>query len=71
MESLAINHPFMDGNKRVAFGAADVFLRINGYRLSVTPQEASQTMMYLFENKRFNFENLEPWLRTIARKAGA
>jgi death on curing protein len=30
MESLAINHPFTDGNKRVAFGATDVFLRING-----------------------------------------
>ena len=30
MESLAINHPFVDGNKRIAFAAADVFLRING-----------------------------------------
>jgi death-on-curing protein len=25
MESLAINHPFVDGNKRIAFAAADVF----------------------------------------------
>ncbi|NCA73118.1 MAG: type II toxin-antitoxin system death-on-curing family toxin, partial [Sphingobacteriia bacterium] len=30
VESLAINHPFVDGNKRVAFAAVDVFLRING-----------------------------------------
>lgn len=30
MESLAINRPFVDGNKRIAFAAADVFLRING-----------------------------------------
>ncbi len=30
MESLAINHPFVDGNKRIAFAATDVFLRING-----------------------------------------
>ena len=30
MESLAINHPFIDGNKRIAFAATDVFLRING-----------------------------------------
>ena len=33
MESMAINHPFVDGNKRIAFAAADVFLRINGWRL--------------------------------------
>lgn len=29
-ESLAINHPFVDGNKRVAFAAIDVFLRLDG-----------------------------------------
>ncbi|MDR1396687.1 MAG: type II toxin-antitoxin system death-on-curing family toxin [Desulfarculales bacterium] len=33
MESLLINHPFVDGNKRAAFAACDVFLRINGYSL--------------------------------------
>ena len=30
LESLLINHPFVDGNKRVAFAACDVFLRLNG-----------------------------------------
>ena len=30
MESLAMNHPFVDGNKRVAFFATDTFLRMNG-----------------------------------------
>lgn len=34
MESLLINHPFVDGNKRTAFAAFDVFLRINGKRLN-------------------------------------
>jgi death on curing protein len=37
MESLANNHPFVDGNKRIAFAAADVFLRINGWRLRRAP----------------------------------
>lgn len=37
MESLAIDHPFVDGNKRVAFAAADVFLRVNGCRLRRKP----------------------------------
>ena len=33
MESLLINHPFMDGNKRTAFAACSVFLRINGQHI--------------------------------------
>jgi death-on-curing protein len=33
MESLAGNHPFMDGNKRVAIVAASLFLLRNGYRV--------------------------------------
>ena len=33
MESLLINHPFMDGNKRTAFAACSVFLYINGHRI--------------------------------------
>lgn len=32
-ESLIQNHPFLDGNKRIALGAADVHLRMNGYEL--------------------------------------
>ena len=31
LESLLINHPFFDGNKRTAFAAFEIFLRINGY----------------------------------------
>jgi len=68
-ESLAINHPFVDGNKRVAFGAVDVFLRTNGYRLTVTSDEAYAFMIDLFETNRFRFEYLEPWLRSIAKPA--
>ncbi len=68
-ESLAINYPFVDGNKRVAFGAVDVFLRTNGYRLTVTNDEAYAFMIDLFETNRFRFEYLEPWLRSIAKPA--
>lgn len=34
-ESLLINHPFIDGNKRTAWASCDVFLRINGVTLAV------------------------------------
>lgn len=37
VESILTCHPFVDGNKRVAFAACDVFLRINGYVLKAEP----------------------------------
>ncbi|MBD2079742.1 type II toxin-antitoxin system death-on-curing family toxin [Leptolyngbya sp. FACHB-17] len=36
---LAMNHPFLDGNKRTAFAAADIFLRLNGFRLNLSQDE--------------------------------
>src|SRR3979411_3501331 len=39
MESLGNNHGFLDGNKRIAFTAADVFLRRNGFYLEVEGHE--------------------------------
>lgn len=35
------NHPFVDGNKRVGFTAAVVFLELNGYRFQATEVEAT------------------------------
>ena len=35
----ARNHGFVDGNKRVAFLAADTFLRINGYEIQAEQPE--------------------------------
>jgi death-on-curing protein len=68
MESLAINHPFVDGNKRIAFAATDVFLRINGWRLSRPAARIHLEMMDMFERGRFDLAHLEPWLRSFARK---
>ena len=39
------NHPFIDGNKRVAFLAVGVFLALNGLRLVATQAEATLTML--------------------------
>lgn len=65
LESLAINHPFLDGNKRIAFAVMDVFLRINGYRLCIEAMAIHGFLLRLFEAGQFDFEHLEPWLRTI------
>jgi len=66
LESLAINHPFVDGNKRIAFAAADVFLRINGWCLKRPPLVIHVEMLQMFEAGTFNIAHLEPWLRGFA-----
>ena len=67
MESLAINHPFIDGNKRIAFAAADVFLRINGWRLQRPSMQIHREMIRMFEKGTFDIAHLDPWLRGFAR----
>jgi death on curing protein len=37
---IAMNHPFVDGNKRTAFSTMDTFLRSNNYSLILTDEEA-------------------------------
>ncbi len=69
MESLAINHPFVDGNKRIAFAAADVFLRVNGWRLKRAPMEIFAEMIEMLESGTFDIAHIEPWLRSFAIEA--
>ena len=61
-ESLIKNHPFIDGNKRVAFFATDVFLRMNGYKLQVEPKIAHSFLMSLFDSNTCDLEHLLPWI---------
>ncbi|MEG4998267.1 type II toxin-antitoxin system death-on-curing family toxin [Microcoleus sp. B4-D4] len=42
---IAMNHPFMDGNKRTAFAVADTFLRLNGCALNLTDDRAYNLVM--------------------------
>jgi death-on-curing protein len=62
-ESMAQNHPFIDGNKRTAFAVTDVFLRINGLTITATPDEIIEFIYSLYANRTFHFEELATWLR--------
>ncbi len=62
-ESLIMNHPFVDGNKRVAFFVTDVFLRLNGYRLEVEAKAAHRFLIGLLEAGECTYERLVPWIR--------
>lgn len=70
MESIVINHPFIDGNKRVAFAVTDVFLRINGFKIVEKPMRIHEKMIRLFENYQFDFIHVETMLREIIKPHG-
>jgi death-on-curing protein len=42
---IARNHPFVDGNKRTAFVAVELFLALNGYALTATDTDCVFTML--------------------------
>jgi len=42
---IAMNHPFIDGNKRTAFAVTDTFLRLNGCALNLTDDRAYDLVM--------------------------
>lgn len=68
MESLALNHPFVDGNKRISFFATDVFLRINGYYIDCNAEEAFKFYVENLEKNAFRFNNILNWLKEKIKK---
>lgn len=62
-ESLAQNHPFVDGNKRTAFAATFTFLAINGLQIVADAEDAYRFIAGLYEGGGFHFDALVPWLR--------
>ncbi|BAY43411.1 death-on-curing family protein [Scytonema sp. HK-05] len=48
---LAMNHRFIDGNKRTAFAVMDTFLRLNGYSLNLTNEEAYNLVMQVAQSQ--------------------
>jgi death-on-curing protein len=67
MESLANNHPFLDGNKRIAFAAAHTFLLINGHDLDVEAGEAANFIIQSLERGEFRFGAILKWIAARLR----
>jgi death on curing protein len=60
--ALASNHPFIDGNKRAAFLAAGLFLRVNGRRLVAAQADAARTVLAVAAGNR-DVEAIANWIR--------
>jgi death-on-curing protein len=59
--SLVMNHPFVDGNKRVRHAAMETFLILNGYEIIASVDDQERVMLRLAAGKisRINFSE---WL---------
>jgi death on curing protein len=70
MESLGMNHGFVDGNKRIAFTAADVFLRRNGFFLDVATDQGYEFIAGSLARQEFRFGKILAWIRENLKRVG-
>ena len=59
---ICMNHPFTDGNKRIAFVLMDIFLQNNGWEIVVSEEEAYSLMIQLAAGKLAK-SDLGRWLK--------
>lgn len=67
-ESLAMNHPFVDGNKRVAVAIMITFLAINGYAITSDAMTLYRFIIESLESGVFSYDRLVAWLRENTEK---
>ena len=63
---LAKNHPFIDGNKRTAFVAVELFMELNGHELTAGDTECVLTMLAVAAGQMDEIA-LAHWLRQHSR----
>lgn len=61
-ESLAMNHGFVDGNKRVAYACLELFLQMNGVDIDAGNDEIERFIYSNLETGMFRKDILEAWL---------
>ena len=69
MHSLVMNHPYVDGNKRVGAHAAVIFLEVNGFLADFTPKELEQVTMATARGE-LDAERLAIWFRQRSVREG-
>ena len=66
LQSLALNHAFVDGNKRIAYAMMDVFLRTNGLLLTVSAATAETFLIDRVINGHAPIEEIAMWIESRA-----
>ena len=60
--SLILNHPFLDGNKRVGHAAMETFLMLNGYEVEASIDESERLVLDVASG-HVSREQLAEWLK--------
>ena len=68
MESLANNHAFLDGNKRISLAVTDTFLRVNGYFLELEFLEAYRFITEAIAKREFRVRQIREWIARHVRE---
>ena len=68
--ALTQNHPFTDGNKRVALTVAGVFMELNGFRLEASEHDAADATRAL-SSREIDEVEFANWLRTCSSQLRA
>lgn len=64
LQSFAMNHAFVDGNKRVAWASSMVFLRMKGYRVRVIADAAERFLIDQIIVGRADIAAIAGWLES-------
>ncbi len=67
LQSLCMNHPFTDGNKRTAWESTKRFLWLNGYHLKAHMKEGADFMV-MVDNQKPNLKEIASWLKSHSTK---
>jgi len=69
LQSLAKNHAFLDGNKRMAFALTAVFLRMNGYKIIVNADLGEDFIVKKVLQENIDLNAITDWLEKYMKKA--
>lgn len=67
LQSICLNHPFTDGNKRTAWLSTKRFLKINGYHLTTERKEGYDFMVRV-DNQKPDLLEIANWLKKHSQK---
>jgi len=67
IQSLILNHPFDDGNKRTAITSTARFFYINGYQLKLPLKKSIQFTLDI-DSHKLSFEEIVFWFKKHAKR---
>ncbi|MCY3619992.1 MAG: type II toxin-antitoxin system death-on-curing family toxin [Acidimicrobiaceae bacterium] len=65
LQSIVGNHPLIDGNKRLGWLAAAVFLELNGVGITTAPNDDVYRLVMRVASESPEVEEIARWLRSL------